>query len=44
MNKRKRVGPRIKPCGTPALIGTLGNNLPSKTTLNLQLLRKEDII
>ena len=37
MNKRKRVGPRIEPYGTPALIANSGDNLPSKK-------RKEEII
>ena len=44
MNKRKRVGPRIEPCGTPALIANSGDDLPSKTTLSLRPLRKEKII
>ena len=44
MKIRKRVGPRIEPCGTPVLLTNPGDALPSKTTLSLRPLRKEEII
>ena len=40
MNKRKRVGPRIEPCGIPALIANSEDNFPSETVVNLRPLRK----
>ncbi len=36
MNKRKRVGDRTEPCGTPLLIG-LGEEKLSSTTAEIEL-------
>ena len=43
MDSRKSVGPRIEPRGTPALTGYSCEDLPSRTTRNRLLLRKEEI-
>ena len=43
MYSRKSIGPRIYPCGTPALAGYSCEDFPSRTTRSRLLLRKEEI-
>ena len=43
MYSRKSVGPRIDPCGIPALTGYSYDDFPIRTTRSCLLLRKEEI-
>ena len=43
MYSRKSEGPRMEPCGTPALIGYSCEDFPFRTTWSRLLLRKEEI-
>ena len=43
MYRRKRAGPKIDPCGTPDVTGTLSEEVPSRTTTRDLLLRKSSI-
>ena len=44
MKKRKRVGPKIDPCGTPELIKKTEDDWLSSTTLIWRLVRKSEMI